>query len=412
MVKYPNDWKTYPFKQFFKLIPNNTLSRDKLSNSGTIGNIHYGDVLIKYGDTISNEDTIPRVREGIGFVANNLLQKNDVVIADTAEDETVGKVSQIGEVSIPLVGGLHTVVCRPYVETADGYLGCYMNSRYYHDQLLPYITGIKVSSVSKKSLNETELTIPADIDEQREIIAVFRDIDEHIANLSALIQKKKDIRDGALDDLMSGRTRLSGFTGERSEKELCALALILNGDRGINYPSEDAFTSFGIPFVNAGHLENGKINWKEMNYISEERYRLLGGGKIQRGDILFCLRGSLGKYALADFSGGAPASSLCIIRAKENTFAEFLSYVMASSTMKNSIELTNTGSSQPNLSAKDISQYVFNTPDDINEQIAIAEVLKSMDEEIEALETERDKMIQIREGAMDDLLTGRVRLSV
>ena len=412
MVTYPNDWKTYPFTKLFKLIPNNTLSRDKLGAFGSIGNIHYGDVLIKYGDTISDKDSIPRVREDIGFVANNLLQKNDVIIADTAEDETVGKVTQVGDVSIQLVGGLHTVVCRPSVETADGYLGCYMNSRYYHDQLLPYIVGIKVSSVSKKSLNETELTIPSDIYEQREIIKVFREMDEHIANLIFLIEKKRNIREGALEDLISGNTRISGFAGERREKELCELALVLNGDRGVNYPSEDVFMPFGVPFVNAGHLKNGKINWDEMNYISEERYRLLGGGKIQKGDILFCLRGSLGKYALADFSGGAPASSLCIIRAKENTSAEFLSFVMASSTMKNSIELTNTGSSQPNLSAKDILHYVFNTPDDINEQKAIAEVLKSMDEEIEALEIERDKMIQIREGAMDDLLTGRVRLSV
>ena len=133
MVIYPKDWKTYPFSQFFKLIPNNTLSREKLSYSGSVGNIHYGDVLIKYGDTITDCDIIPRIREEIGFETTNFLKKNDVIIADTAEDETVGKVSQVGDVSIPLVGGLHTVICRPTIKTADGYLGCYMNSKYYHD---------------------------------------------------------------------------------------------------------------------------------------------------------------------------------------------------------------------------------------------------------------------------------------
>ena len=81
-----------------------------------------------------------------------------------------------------------------------------------------------------------------------------------------------------------------------------------------------------------------------MNYITEDRYNLLGGGKIKKGDILFCLRGSLGKYALVNFSGGAPASSLCIIRAKENTVPSFLLYIIASSLMRNNIEMTNTGS--------------------------------------------------------------------
>lgn len=411
MVTYPEDWKTYPFKEFFRLVPNNTLSRDKLSSSGKIGDIHYGDVLIKFGDTITDEDSIPRVRGDIGFVANNLLQKNDVILADTAEDETVGKVSQIGDVSIPLVGGLHTVVCRPNVETADGYLGCYMNSQYYHDQLLPYITGIKVSSVSKKSLNETEITIPRDIEEQKGIVKIFGVIDEHITNLSALIEKKCNIRDGALEDLIYQRTRLNGFTRAWVTKKLYEMAYVLNGDRGVNYPSDSELVPYGIPFVNAGHLDNGKIKWDEMNYITEEHYRLLGGGKIRKNDILFCLRGSLGKYALTDFSEGAPASSLCIIRAKESIDAEFLKYIIASSMMKNNIEMTNTGSSQPNLSAKDISEYEFCIPEEKKEQEEIAEALIEMDEELEALEAEREKMIQIREGVIDDLLTGRVRLT-
>ncbi len=412
MVTYPSDWNTYPFKKMFRLIPNNPLSRDKLTNSGSIGNIHYGDVLIKYGDTISDQDNIPRIKGNIDFVASNLLQKNDVIIADTAEDETVGKVTQVGDVSIPLVGGLHTVICRPNIETADGYLGCYMNSRYYHDQLLPYITGIKVSSVSKKSLNETELTIPSTVDEQQEIIKVFHEMDQHIDNLSMLIEKKRGIRDGALEDLISGRTRVIGYNSEWKAQKLCDLAYILNGDRGVNYPNENQFIPFGIPFVNAGNLENGRVNWDNMNYITEDRYNLLGGGKIKKGDILFCLRGSLGKYALVNFSGGAPASSLCIIRAKENTVPSFLLYIIASSLMRNNIEMTNTGSSQPNLSAKDISHYIFEVPADIDEQNEIANILIAMDEEIEVLEAEREKMIQIREGAMDDLLTGRVRLKV
>lgn len=205
---FSRKWKTYPFSELFKLVSNNTLPRDKLSDRGVIGNIHYGDVLIKYTDVLTDEDSIPRVKDGICVDRNNLLRVNDVVLADTAEDETVGKVTQIGHVSIPLVGGLHTVVCRPVMMTAIGYLGYYMNSKCYHDQLLPYVTGIKVSAISKKSLKCTALTIPTDIKEQQAIADTLTAMDDEIRELEEERSKMKEIREGAMDDLLTGRVRL------------------------------------------------------------------------------------------------------------------------------------------------------------------------------------------------------------
>ena len=211
MVTYPKDWSTFDFDQMFQLYPNNTLSRDKLSDHGTIGNIHYGDVLIKYGAVLTNKDAIPRIKPEYESDAKVRLQKKDVIIADTAEDETVGKVVQIGDISLPLVGGLHTIICRPIIPTATGYLGYYMNSKEFHDQLLPYITGIKVSSISKTSIRKTELHLPSSEKEQAAIVNAISSFDTTIKNLSELIKKKKDIRDGALEDLVSGKTRLGGY---------------------------------------------------------------------------------------------------------------------------------------------------------------------------------------------------------
>lgn len=205
---FSRKWKTYPFSELFKLVSNNTLPRDKLSDRGVIGNIHYGDVLIKYTDVLTDEDRIPRVKDGICVDRNNLLRVNDVVLADTAEDETVGKVTQIGCVSIPLVGGLHTVICRPVVATAIGYLGYYMNSKGYHEQLIPYVTGIKVSAISKKSLKCTALTIPTDIKEQQAIADTLTAMDDEIRELEEERSKMKEIREGAMDDLLTGRVRL------------------------------------------------------------------------------------------------------------------------------------------------------------------------------------------------------------
>ncbi len=126
---FKTEWAEYPFEVYFSTLPNNTFSRDKLSEHGEIGDIHYGDVLIKYGDVLTDDDSIPRIKDISQVKENWYLRKHDVIIADTAEDEAVGKVVQIGTVSIPLVGGLHTVVCRPNYDTAEGFLGYYMNSK-------------------------------------------------------------------------------------------------------------------------------------------------------------------------------------------------------------------------------------------------------------------------------------------
>lgn len=207
---FQTEWAEYPFDEYFSTLSNNTFSRDKLSEHGEIGDIHYGDVLIKYGDVLTDTDSIPRIKDASQVKEKWYLKKHDVIIADTAEDDTVGKAVQIGTISIPLVGGLHTVVCRPNYDTAEGFLGYYMNSKSYHDQLYPYITGIKVSSISKKSFGETMLNIPVDIGEQAAIVSVLTAMDEEIEALEVERDKMIQIREGAMDDLLTGRVRLKG----------------------------------------------------------------------------------------------------------------------------------------------------------------------------------------------------------
>ena len=201
-------WIEYSFDDFFTLLSNNTLSRDKLSRNGIIGNIHYGDVLIKYQNCLTSKDEIPYIKKCIDTKSFKLLQVGGVIIADTAEDETVGKAIQICDVSIPVVGGLHTIICRPNYNTTLGYLGYYINSKCYHDQLYPYITGIKVSSISKKAIKTTFLKIPSSIDEQKEIVHIIAAMDEEIDDLESERDKIMQIREGAMDDLLTGRVRL------------------------------------------------------------------------------------------------------------------------------------------------------------------------------------------------------------
>jgi len=161
--------------------------------------------------------------------------------------------------------------------------------------------------------------------------------------------------------------------------ELGKVADFINGDRGQNYPSEGDFIDSGIPFVNAGHLADGKVDFSKMNYISESRFELLGSGKIQANDILYCLRGSLGKAAIyREDRPAAIASSLVIIRPSGECSVEYLYHFLAGSLGQREMRKFDNGSSQPNLSATSVKNYVVPLPT-LNEQRRIAAILDKAD---------------------------------
>ena len=162
-------------------VPNNTFSRAELNQeSGSVRNVHYGDVLIKYGSVLdAQNDELPFItgRSKDDF-KGALLQNGDIIIADTAEDETTGKVCEIVNIQDKdVVAGLHTMVCRPKNKTAEGYFGYYMNSSSYHHQLLPLMQGIKVLSLSKTNVQKTTVKYPKDKAEQQKIADCLRHID-------------------------------------------------------------------------------------------------------------------------------------------------------------------------------------------------------------------------------------------
>ena len=178
-------WEQRKFGEVFDCtVPNNTLSRAELSyDEGTVLNVHYGDVLIKYGSVLDvQKDDIPRIPHRCREDFNGaLLQDGDVIIADTAEDETTGKACEIGNLQgSAIVSGLHTMVCRPRNRMALGYLSYYLNSNAYHYQLLPLMQGIKVLSLSRSNIQKTSVSYPSAMKEQQLIASYFSQLDHLI----------------------------------------------------------------------------------------------------------------------------------------------------------------------------------------------------------------------------------------
>ncbi len=148
-----------------------------------------------------------------------------------------------------------------------------------------------------------------------------------------------------------------------------------NGDRGKNYSGRSTFVASGMPFISAGHLKNGHIDWEEMNYIPQENYDRLGSGKVKSGDFLFCLRGSLGKHAFVPkIEAAAIASSLVIVRPSRLVDSPFVDYYFRSPLVRSSIEVYSNGVAQPNLSSTNLGRFELPLPPKAEQKRIVAKL--------------------------------------
>lgn len=189
-------------------------------------------------------------------------------------------------------------------------------------------------------------------------------------------------------------------------KKLVEICEFENGDRGVNYPSKAHRTETGIPFINAGHLTSNGLDIDNMDYISRERFNLLGSGKIKNGDILFCLRGSLGKFAkVHEFSEGAIASSLVIVRPKLTISSEFLLLYFDSKICQKMIEDLSNGAAQPNLSAGSLKNFKIPLPP-LPEQERIVDILDDAFAKIEKAKANAEQNLKNAKELFESYLQG------
>lgn len=212
-----NDWEQRKLGEVLVSLQNNTLSRADLSNeTGIAKNVHYGDVLIKFGEVLDvSEEKLPMISDKsvLTKYKASFLQNGDVIVADTAEDSTVGKCSEIAGLNDEVVlSGLHTIPYRPIEKFASGYLGYYLNSSAYHKQLIPLMQGIKVTSISKSAMQNTEIVYPKSVEEQGKIGNYFQSLD-HLITLhhrKRVILKKTKVSDWEqrkLGEVLKERTK-------------------------------------------------------------------------------------------------------------------------------------------------------------------------------------------------------------
>ena len=385
----PEEWEVIDFNDCFELLPNNTFSRAELNyNCGDFKNIHYGDILIKFPAILDcSAMEIPFINTSHVIKNNRALVKDgDIIFADTAEDETVGKAIEIFNAgSQKLVSGLHTIPCRPKVIFEPKWLGYYLNHSIYHDQLLPYITGTKVSAISKSSIKETKVVKPLPA-EQKAIAEALSDTDNLIQSLEKLIDKKKKIKQGAMQQLLTGKKRLPGFIEQWEIKKLGDIVCINKGQLITEKDAQDGT----IPVIAGG---------KKPSYYHSFPNRQ---GKTITISASGANAGYVGFYTEPIF-----ASDCSTIGENDKYSIEFIYYQLLM--LQETIYYAQTGGAQPHIHPKDLKPLLINYTN-LKEQNAIAQVLSDMDAEIEALEEKLEKVKTIKQGMMQELLTGRIRL--
>ena len=152
------------------------------------------------------------------------------------------------------------------------------------------------------------------------------------------------------------------------QRKLGEVVEFFNGDRSSRYPNDSDMVPEGIPFINAGDLVSGRVKLDTANKITEEKYNELSGAKIQRGDIIYCLRGTLGKNAFVDnFDAGTVASSLVDIRPKK-IVGKYLFQVLNSDIEYRQRTVNDEGAAQPNLSAKNLSLFDIPMPSEFEQE--------------------------------------------
>jgi type I restriction enzyme, S subunit len=252
------------------------------------------------------------------------------------------------------------------------------------DRINATCTGARMPRADMNDVLKFDFPLPP-LPEQQRVVGILDQAFAGVATAKANAEKNlQNARALFESHLQSVFTQRGARWVEKSLSELCQFE---NGDRGKNYPNRNEYVESGIPWINTGHIQlDGTLSQSEMNFITREKYDSLRSGKIQPGDLVYCLRGAtLGKTAMVDpLKEGAVASSLVIIRPKAHLDGRFLYFFLTSPLGRGLIKGYENGAAQPNLGAKSVAKYPISLPP-LNDQKEIVDYLFELRAETQRL---------------------------
>ena len=338
-----------------------------------------------------NLDDLRYISESIDIPETKIVKKGSILICTASGSKShLGKVALIKEDYGYAFGGFMGILL-PKTEDIDmGYLFKVLTSSKFRSLIDSLTDGANINNLKFSLIEEFSFHLPP-LEEQCRIVAkldaAFAKIDQSIKLTENSLALSSALRSSLIEKYMSEESAEPIHLGDFCKFE--------NGDRGKNYPSKSKQIASGIPFINAGNLSRSKIDFTGMAYISQATFDSLGGGKIRRNDILFCLRGSLGKFAsVGDLTTGAIASSLVIIRPDtDRALTDYLLYYFEGEQCSRMIRKFENGAAQPNLSGGSLKKFEIILPD-VKRQTRVVELLNMATDKIDTVTELRKKKLQ------------------
>lgn len=314
--------------------------------------------------------------------ARKLVRTNDIIFATIRP--TLQRIAVVPEHLDKQVCSTGYFVLRPKQGIDHRFVFYTLFTENFIGRMESLQKGASYPAVTDGDVRAQEIPVPP-LAEQQRIVGLLDEAFEGLATAKANAEK----------NLQNARTLFeshlqSVFTQrgpERVEKSLGDVCEFENGDRGKNYPNRNEYVETGIPWINTGHIQpDGTLSMEEMNFITREKFNSLRSGKIQSGDLVYCLRGAtLGKTALVDpLTEGAVASSLVILRPSSLLDGSFLYFFLTSPAGQGLIKGFENGAAQPNLGAKSVAKYPISFPK-LPEQREIADSLIELREQTQRL---------------------------
>ena len=339
-----------------------------------------------------------------------LVRAGDVLFNRTSETQGEVGLASVYLGNLPVVFGGFVICGRPKNGCLHPlYSGYGLRSQFVRQQVVALGQGAVRANIGQDNLGQVVAAIPP-LDEQRAIAGALSDVDALLGVLDRMLTKKRDLKQAAMQQLLTGQTRLPGFKGDWEEKTLgdCLLA---RPDYGINAPA--------VPF--AGSLpsylritdisEYGRFSPSPRVAVDSPDANQFF---LEEGDLVFARTGaSVGKSYLYDPADGELVFAGFLIRVHPNPELLNPSYLSSFVTTRrywNWVQLNSMRSGQPGINGNEYATLPVPVPPTVDEQTAIAEVLSDMDAEIAALERRREKTAHLKQGMMQELLTGKTRL--
>lgn len=402
----PQGWSSLPINEVFEFIGTSSFSRNDLdyeADENSIYNIHYGDIHATYKNAVLDFDTetrIPVLKDHIKS-STNFLEEGDLIIADASEDyEGVGEALEVYNIANKKVlAGLHTFALRDKdSKTAHGYRAYLFKNPEVKKRLKTIATGSKVYGISKGNLEKFKITLPP-VPEQQKIAKILATWDNAIALQQKLIFNKNENKKAVMKNLLTGKLRFRGFTELWKLKSLEEVASFKNGK---------------------GHetivVENGDYIVVNSKFISAEgnvvKFTNQNLSPLLINDITLVMSDIPNGKALAkcflieEDNKYSLNQRICSLKAENGTDSKFLFYMLN----RNQYFLAfNNGVSQTNLRKDEVLECPLMMPS-IDEQIKIASFLNKLDKEIRILKYELIYYQKQKQGLMQQLLTGKMRV--